>query len=325
MDWLSNAGEFFNELLRTAIYVIMAIPLIIANVVDSAVGIFAGIDNVKTGPPLVELVEQGQPPPCGYDDYICFDIDRMFPHELDYCYAFYDHAGQEPFLYMGYGTKERMRRLWDNVPEHFRNGTAIRNYIQDHMNRVYAGGVNESSVIDPYTGKVLTPEVYHPDEDTAYYRIPGDIASEKGRFETPRAVCEDYTRRMLYFRDPDPYVYLPIDLPTAWLGYPITLLSEERTADRNFVRVATNPKNPHKFTGPPNQGVWPVGGAAPIFTFFWNNDMNYWMRQEANEVYGVGKYPQFGYTSGAWAWANVKVWEFSDRSTMQNFSYQIYY
>ncbi|MCL2096093.1 MAG: hypothetical protein FWH10_04230 [Oscillospiraceae bacterium] len=259
--------DFLLEPVRFVIYSLMALPLIIASVLNGAIDIFSGIEPVRQGLTLTETVNRLQTIPADYDDFLCFDIERMkaylederkLSNENNYygvhkiMWADKDHF--KPFFGMGDREYKRMEDLWRSVPDPLKNYDKIYrmpNKIEYIVNGVY--GDDPKLPLLTYSnsgGQFFTSVDTYQYEGKTYYAVRGDDESRLGKFETRREAAEDYMLRTFFGQKIDkepiypaklfcPYEHYDIK-PTSvyhrYLGYPVAYVSYN-TAARMYDKV----------------------------------------------------------------------------------------
>ena len=72
-DFLNSAWDTIINAVRTVLYVLLTIPLMITGALSDAVDIVAGIKPVYTASDVIMVPYAGTIPPCKYDDFIVFD------------------------------------------------------------------------------------------------------------------------------------------------------------------------------------------------------------------------------------------------------------
>ncbi|MCL2096410.1 MAG: hypothetical protein FWH10_05835 [Oscillospiraceae bacterium] len=233
MGFYEQLGVFFENAARTALYLLLMIPLLLVEIMGEAVDVISGVKDAPRGAPLYLPAEAGSPPLCEYDEYICFDLDRMnmrrggvfsvdmserpseewtYQHLDRVVFDFVQDPGNwgsdatAPFHRFDKDIKgswmKRAVAIWNrSAPKAFldqHEPKKMANYIDVYYRVLYAGN-HYNSFIYTLDGKVLEPVSYQYDGETYYY-LPGDEAGRTGRFTTRRAANEDYTRRTLNLR-----------------------------------------------------------------------------------------------------------------------------
>jgi hypothetical protein len=78
-SFLDTAAEFILHIVRAALYLLIALPLMLIDVIGVANETLVGIRDTYPGEPIFHAVPPGAPPPIEYSGYICFDIERLAP------------------------------------------------------------------------------------------------------------------------------------------------------------------------------------------------------------------------------------------------------
>ena len=266
-SFADGIAEIFLGALRSFLYLIMTLPLLISSAIGDAADLFAGIAYLPPGQSIIEQAEMGAAPAGRYDDFICIDLERLFvQNEVEkfksnenVYYGIHEVksgearvAASQPFRAFDWNNNEpykRMQKLWDTVPAHFRNGKHMReDFIERYAAAVYCEDPMQSKAMDIKTGQMITP-VKYSFEGTDRYYIPGkdEYRSKSALFETPKEAAADHFWRTFNFTELKPYTRLPRG--TAPYEAEVRVLIDGGTANSQDKFLGVTPPDKHTTLG----------------------------------------------------------------------------
>jgi hypothetical protein len=209
MNLFELIGHIVTIAAKHIVYMLMALPLVLSDLIGLTADYFAGVRDISHGHSLWQMAAHDAPP-FGFDEYICFDFDVMFPDEPNkFRYTYTVHfdpqnydAGEpsQPFFNITLQDRGMIWALWNQIPAGFRTSGYHGRRMNHDFVFDYARFLYRNSVILNFDGTFTQPAT-HQFDGTTYWYVPGEgeEESKQGLFETQIEAAMDYTRRNFFF------------------------------------------------------------------------------------------------------------------------------